>query len=169
MKNKKIMFLLVPAVVIVWGLIIYRIAEAVSEKETQTAANSVEQPVDRRTASLPDSVKLLVNYRDPFLTGSVVSRPVERPMGTGGAVPTTPASFAPSVPAPPAKIVVWPAVQYLGMIQNSTSKTKIAIVRINGKSHLLAEAAVAGQLTVQKITPDSVSVSFQGERKHIRK
>jgi hypothetical protein len=102
-----------------------------------------------------------MNYQDPFLAGRAapVSRPVEQPMGRG-AVSMSPASVASAVPASLVAIVAWPAVQYLGMIQNSHSKTKIAIIRINGKSYLLAEAVGVEQLTVQKITPDSVSASF---------
>lgn len=65
MRNKKLLYILVPAVVAVWGLIAYRVASHLNSK---APANNSALPVFNKP-KVTDTLTftLLENYRDPFL------------------------------------------------------------------------------------------------------
>ncbi|MDJ1501253.1 hypothetical protein [Xanthocytophaga agilis] len=174
MKNKKMMFVLLPAVILIWGLIIYRIVDAVQEKDVPDTYSEPNRKLHTSTTTLPDTVHLLVNYRDPFLgSGPARIRREPSPSITSHPAQATSSiqavhSSTPTVPAPKV-VIAWPTVKYVGMIQNGSSQIKIAILKINGKSHLIAESCSEADITVQNIVQDSVGLQYRGEHKYFKR
>ncbi len=69
MKNKKLTYFLVFIVLVVWGMIVYRIFESVGGNDDDnlqaTSGKMVKEPYN--DFSIPkDTTHLLLNYRDPF-------------------------------------------------------------------------------------------------------
>ncbi len=169
MKNKKLMYVLLPAVVVVWGLILFRLMDALNEPETD-GIPPAPAATKQATFAMPGPVVLHPDYRDPFLGNTPAIDPAgnaaprfSRPVRVTAMVPTP----ANTPPAPVA--VVWPAVQYVGLIHNGTSQARVALLRINGKSHMTGQGSQADGITVKAIARDSVGLLFGGELKYVRK
>src|SRR5436190_1487204 len=77
MKNKKIVYLLLVVVVLIWGIIFYRIFSAVGAPDNNTSNMNptIEKSADKTEV---DTFNIDGNYRDPFLGTMQVEKPVIR-------------------------------------------------------------------------------------------
>jgi hypothetical protein len=172
MKNKKLLFVLLPLVALVWGAVIYKVVQSL---ESPTPRPQPGKRMQRQVVSAsvaPDTFHLLLGYRDPFLTGL----PDER-QGRGD----KPAGFMP-VPVPHQRVrlavppttqeparVQWPEVKFTGLIEHRQKNRRVAMVRINDEDHLLEEKQAAAGLKLVRLLPDSILVEFGKERRFVRK
>ncbi len=162
MKNKKVTYLLIVMVAVVWGVIIYRIFDAsTGSDDTITMTNpvkTIKEPYD--DYMLPkDTTKLLLNYRDPF--GIVAFKDTTTIKAIATHHPTKSVTIIPKV------AFNWGFIQYAGYIRNPSSKKLIALVTINGKNEMLAEGETKDQVKLIKNQIDSIKVSFNGKTKYI--
>lgn len=164
-KNKKLTYLLICAVAAVWGIVIFRLFFAEAGEEYQPAfaeRKQVHEPYDQYAAQ-PDTFRLVLNYRDPFLG---TSAKIEKP---GPSVnPATAALHAalskPALPPP----INWSGIGYIGRIVNPVSKKIVSIVTVNGRERMLAEGEVFEGLKLIKNKRDSILVEWQGKQKYIK-
>ncbi len=153
-------YLLGLIVLVVWGMIIYRVFDAAGEgdddKLPPVSAKLGKEPYN--DFSLPkDTSKLLLNYRDPF--GLIKQKeqavtPVKKSVGT--AIPTV---IKPAIN--------WSFINYSGYISNPGTKKLIALVSINGQNMTLTEGEIKNQVKLVKNMRDSIKVSFDGKTKFI--
>ena len=165
MKNKKLIYLLLPLNIILWGYIGYSLY------------SSVKQPVNYKNSNLysdnkvllngaPDTFKLLLNYRDPF-TGRV---------GHSGKVnsdniakPAKPFILKKSQPKPEKSTLRWPEIQYHGMMKNPGTQKMTTIITINQSNYIMKPGEMRDSVTLVKVYKDSVLVKLQSESKFIIK
>lgn len=163
MKGKKFTYLLIVCVAGVWGIIFYRIYAGLGQDE--------EIPVSVLSTGKPEYFKLVnhetdrvvlnLNYRDPFADISVGLKDVV-------ASPVVPGPVKlPAMPPMPKPMVNWSAVQYTGYINNPTTKSRIAIIQVNGKEGMLTEGQSLNGLKLLKHAGDSVKVQYQNSIKYI--
>lgn len=162
MKGKKFTYLLIVCVAGVWGIIFYRIYTGLEQED--------ELPVSIVSKGKPEYFKLInhetdrvnlnLNYRDPFADVSFVVKEVS-PVISG---PVIKSSVMPAIPKP---MVNWAAVQYTGYINNPSTKSRIAIIRVNGKEGMLTEGQSLEGLKLIKNAGDSVQVRYQNSTKYI--
>lgn len=153
MKNKKFTYyVLFPAVILVWGLIVYKI---VVKDGDYTAANELsgiqkkEQPIVENEA-----YELLNNYPDPFLQ----EYPQAEENFDSGELEV----------AVPKTVKKWPTIRFDGYILNGT-KIKCHMT-INGEDKILqVNENVIEDYIVSKITPDSVQINSQGNSRWFKK
>jgi hypothetical protein len=168
MKSKATNYILAAAMVIVWGLIIYRVVDALSDNDDVPISalplpNSKEPLNDY--ALVKDTGTLNLNYRDPFndadLTKDTVQIPVKKLITT-----RKPANnvFNSSVSKP---AINWGFIKYSGYIRNPKTKKLIALLNINGKSLMLSEGESAEQVKLLKNLKDSVKVTYNNRTKFI--
>ncbi|MBD1363814.1 hypothetical protein IDJ77_08320 [Mucilaginibacter sp. ZT4R22] len=162
MKNKKLTYLLIVAVIFIWGAIIYKIFDVVNPDDDLPLINptvaGVKPTVDDYEV-LPDTTQLLLNYPDPF--GQVRYRdtaatPVKR-------VSHSIVRQMPTVPA-----INWGGIKYSGYVINGDQKKNTAFIKINGNSLTLMEGETADQVKLLKNMKDSIKVMFQGQVKVIK-
>jgi hypothetical protein len=172
-KNKRLLYVLLPAVLAIWGLIFQRIWSAAAEESGPDPASTTRPRVSSSPIVARKTPRLLLTYGDPFKAGRIspVPRPVAEPSpGFGGvASPSSAAALnfpvaAPVAPAPP---LVWPALRYLGSINNPRQKSQIALLAINDQEAMLKTGDNRQGLVLSKIFRDSVQVLFQGRKKTI--
>jgi hypothetical protein len=65
MKNKKMLFILIPGTLIVWGLIIYKIVANMNPDDNVVVAR--QSTTISKNEELVDSFSINPSYRDPFL------------------------------------------------------------------------------------------------------
>lgn len=160
MKNKGLTYILVLAVLAVWGMIIYRIYVTVNADDDHPLQNAItlKKEVFNDYAIPKDTTKLLLNYRDPF----AVQKPEEKEVFSDK--PATPKiAIHPQVKPP----VNWNLIKYSGYIHNPGSKKLIAMMTINGKELMMIEGETADQVKLIRNLKDSVKVSYQGATKFI--
>ncbi|MCD0487356.1 hypothetical protein LPB86_03890 [Pedobacter sp. MC2016-14] len=163
-KNKKLTYLLICAVAAVWGIVIYRLFFAEVAEDYQPAfaeRKMVHEPYDQY-AELPDTFKLALNYRDPFL-GALAKSPTTVTAPVKPAVQVIP---LPVKPLPP--VINWAAIQYTGSITNPVTKKIVSIVTVNGRERMLGEGEVFEGLKLIKNKRDSILVLWQGKQKYIK-
>ncbi|MCC8427248.1 hypothetical protein [Mucilaginibacter sp. UR6-11] len=161
MKNKKFTYLLGFLVLIVWGIIIYRIIDSATGSETGTSvieSKITKEPFNDYTIS-KDTTHLLLNYKDPF--GLKKQKDTIRTIGKK--------SFAPKIASNIAKpLLNWSFIKYSGYIRNPGSKKLVAVVNINGKAIMMLEGETAEQVKLIKNLQDSIKVSFNGKTAFIK-
>jgi hypothetical protein len=158
MKNKKLTYVLGLAVLIVWGLIIYRvIAVAGSDSADITVAAAPVKKEPYNDYAVPkDTTHLLLNYRDPF--GLVKQKDTAR------ASPGHNHKIAIMAPKP---VFNWGFIKYSGYMRNPGSKKLLAILTINGRSVNMIEGETIDKVKLLRNMGDSVKVSCDGHTKFI--
>ena len=157
MKGKKGTYLLLAALILVWGLAICRFLGALKTE-------NVSNPHSESIAAMPgtmtrDSFSLLSNYSDPFLRTAVAVK----------------IQASVSVKKAPEKKTVssadkkWPEVRFDGTIKNQKSMRTLAILNVNGQSTLASPGDEISEIKLLRILKDSVEVSFGNEKKFVRK
>lgn len=151
LKSKGLLYVLFPIVIFIWGLVIYRIVEAFSDKTDPVIEfNLPEQEVFKK--EIRDTFSLLPIEQDPFL-GTYYKKPVA----------------IRSKVMPPKEIVVWPEISYLGQISDAGKSSSIHIFQLQGKQVLLEKGDIVNGIKFINSTPQGVILSFQNVRKQYSK
>ena len=141
--------MLVPLVLIIWGMITYRIYESWKGDNTdyfieQTAAEPVVEMLE------PDTFSIIADYRDPFL-GKI--RSLKPKTGQPKKKPAT-------VKKKPEPQLRWPSITYGGMIRNQKTGKLVAMIKINGKDNLMAAGNIVSEVRLVQVYPDSIKVAL---------
>ena len=160
MKNKKTAYFLIPLVLLVWGMIGWKVYAAMNNTAGGNMKEDNNEEVKPAEEKIPDTFELLVNYRDPFLGNSKIKIPNSPKTNTEKhAVPII----------PPKPVFSWPEISYHGLIVRNGTEKKTGFLRVNGISYFVQGGDEAGGVKVGKISKDSVEVMLGKERKIIRK
>lgn len=145
-------------VLVVWGMIIYRVFEAMGgsdDNNISTATKPVKEAFN--DFSIPkDTTHLMLNYRDPF--GLTKQKDTTRQITRRSTERKTIAVVKP---------MDWSFIRYSGYMLNPGTKKLIALVSINGQNTTLAEGQTQYQVKLIKNLRDSIKISFQGKTKFI--
>jgi len=160
MKNKKFTYVLGAAVIVLWGMILYRVIgwAAGGDDPVPFAQAPVKNEPYNDYAVPKDTTRLLLNYRDPF-------REVKEK--DTAEIPVKKLVHKNSVLKPVKPATDWGFIKYSGYIHNPGSKKLIALVTVSGKNLLLSEGETKDQVKLIKNMRDSIRVSFNGQIKCI--
>jgi type II secretory pathway component PulC len=159
--KKKLTYLMLPAVIAIWGIIFYRIFFA-NAADDVPAMNERTTVIDSKDGNaVPDTFSIIASYRDPFL-GKMVSNEVHR--NTQQTVNSEPKQIKPVPVQTP-----WPSVSYSGMIKNRQSSVQLAMLQVNGQSYTVKAGEAIEGVKVTKIYRDSVEIIFGAEKKIFKK
>lgn len=159
MKNKKLIYLLLPLALLVWGMIIYKIFFQTNAPEN-IAAFVPNKTAKQNNAALPDTFALLLNYPDPFLKN-------EKRAVTSTNTTTTQKKPVEIKPQKTIEPVHFPAIKYSGVVKKQ--EHELAIVSINGSSNFMKTGETVNDITLLRIYNDSIIVSFQNQKRTIKK
>jgi hypothetical protein len=175
-KNQRLLYVLLPAVLVIWGLIFQRIWAAVdgTSDETRRPEPPLRAVTNGPTRQLP---KLLLNYADPFRPARTTS-----PAVVAGGSRVVSSFFASEravsakglnlpVAQPPVAVVPvqWPVLKYLGSITNARLNTCVALLTLENGEAMIKAGDSYHNVKVVRIFRDSVQVLFQGQRKTLVK
>lgn len=168
MKNNKYApYILGPILLIVWGLIFYKIYQAVyGSEEPFTVPQYASIPVFEGPAK-DSSFALLLDYKDPFFGKHFSSS--KRTKSSGQSTPRTskpkqtkPKKITPAAPLPaPSK--PFPPIRYQGFQIMETDT--VAAIKINNRFIPIARINQVHQgVQVLGIYPDSIRLQFDGQQ-----
>ncbi len=155
MKNKKLTYVLIPLVAVVWGLIFYKIYLQV--KGPGNEAQIIPLKSEGIVTVAPDTIRLKLNYRDPFLSYSFDHEKINRPV-FASSLPT-------DVPIVRKPEFIWPSIKYDGMIVNSKTKRKTGLLSFETASYLVKEGDEVKGYKIVKLFADSVIIRYSKQKR----
>lgn len=148
LKNKKITYLLIVLVALIWGLIFYKIYSKFAGKKQ--VERILSHSVVRVENGEHDSVfTLSLDYPDPFLKGVVQSSDATL-MRT-------------AINTSNIKVVNWPIIEYRGLLTNSNRNESTGLLRVQSIDHLVKQGKVYAAIKIRTITKDSIFLEYQNE------
>jgi hypothetical protein len=152
MKNKKNIYLLVPAVLLIWGLIGYKIIKAANPTDQQDAQENA------LVEFVPDKIKevekfaINANYRDPFL-GKLFTK-------------KTPKRTTKSVKKKPKQVVEFPEIAYNGMVApKETDRPTLFLITIHNKQQFLSIGKQIEDVKLLKGNNKEITISYKNIKK----
>jgi hypothetical protein len=164
MKDKRITYVLLPAVLVIWFVIGQRFYTIVGVDDAQL--NFPKHPVQTSNDTVSEAYVFQMNYADPFLKEekSQPNRPsVKLPL----------VQSAPTIPsAPPNKVVThstidWGTIVYLGIIRNNQTDQQVGIITINGARKLVKVNDQFLPFAIGRITRDSIEIQHDRVVKYV--
>ncbi|SNT14129.1 hypothetical protein SAMN05421640_2482 [Ekhidna lutea] len=162
MKGKKNIYILLPAVIVVWGLILYRVISSLSGPELTISKkyDTNYEAVTRDTTSYT----LSYNYRDPFFTYqkrkytpnkvSETKEDKKRPSKSKNKLVSK---------------IDWSQIKYFGLIENQKTNNIKALVLIKGNYHYVEKNEDIENYNVFFISKDSIGLLSEGEKKYFKR
>ncbi|HAD98246.1 MAG TPA: hypothetical protein DCG19_12625 [Cryomorphaceae bacterium] len=162
MKKKNQIAILAPLVLLIWGIIGYRIYKAVKGNSEVSITTVSHLPVTMARVETT-AYELQLDYDDPFLK----NRKRYVPPSSQQAQASKPVSkVKPKVVKTVTKIPLqWPRIVYHGLISHKQDKTTIYLVEVDGASHLVQQGEMFQELELLKAFPDSVWLRYKKEEK----
>ncbi len=155
MKNKKLLYVLIPGTLLVWGMILHKVFTTMDGGDAGQFQNT-QFVASVSTEIVNDTFSINPDYRDPF--SEKVVKKIVTVAHTTAPKPTVPKVLTP-----------WPAIVYGGIIKNQKSNKQLALIQINGQSNMMKTGEEVNGIQLTKVFRDSIEVEFQKEKKHIRK
>lgn len=160
MKNKKLLYILIPATLLLWGAIIYKIVGSFHNSNDVVYNNNTLSPIATKPI-IEDTFSINPNYRDPFF--GKISRATTN---------QTPRPITPSQPTVTKSMptqMIWPTIAYSGLIKNQNSNKQLVMVSINGQSQTLKIGDKIGELELTKAYKDSIEFKLGKEKRFFKK
>ncbi|PHS65760.1 MAG: hypothetical protein COB12_06725 [Flavobacterium sp.] len=147
MKNKKNIKILLPIVIFIWGILIYKIVDAFSNDEppmaTKTVSNFIAPKVQQK-----ETFALLTIESDPFL-GTLYRSP-KKQKGTSKRRKQE---------------IIWPTIACQGIVSGKTAKSRVYILQVNGQQYLVKKGDTILQMKVLKSTKEAIKLKYKGQTK----
>ena len=151
MSNTITRRLMVPAVLLIWAVVILRFLDGCSTTTTHSVSES-QNYLAFHSSVVPDSFSLSLNYKDPFLrdefqAGFSVNNFSER---------TSRKQFEPSI-GKAAKSNL-PKIHYLGGIKSPDSDKMTGIIKLDGKIFSITSGDQIEEIFIQKIKLEELTI-----------
>jgi hypothetical protein len=152
MKNKKNIFLLVPAVLLIWGIVGYKIYASLNS--TNDVAIVDNNAIEFRPEVIIEVEKFTINanYRDPFLGKLYNNAKKSSNLIKKNVKPTA----------------VFPVITYNGMISpKQADRQTLFLITISDKQQFLAVGKQIDGVKLLKGNSREVTIAFQNNKKTI--
>jgi hypothetical protein len=151
LKNKKSIYVLIPAVAIIWGLIFYKIYTRINQGDDVLDTGTKTLKSGNSYLLKTDDYQLRCNYPDPFLGSFYSDRNA--------------ADLKAAKSKKNLQNIAWPDIKVSGSVENSKSKKMKIWVIINNSSSIMATGDTANKVRFVKIIGDSAQFEYCGALK----
>ena len=158
--KKKINILLIIAVLLLWGSVIYKSLNNYFFADKSLSAASKNYTANQFKIIEKDTFRLENLTRDPFLNKSSVIKK-NKPIGKSNVAPKK-ATEKKSIPVT-AATATFPSVSYYGYIKSKEKKDELIIIKINNKLQKVRINETFEGLKIKKIFKDSIYISNNSE------
>ena len=167
MKNKKLQYILIPAVLAIWGLIGWKIVNRGAVDELPDMEVSIPARGSQYTVQV-DTFSLHTGYSDPFLDRSLLKRKSSSNISVeniGNRGDRQPIERKQAQPKPKPQPVIWPEVACLGRIANKSSTDEMVIVQVDGRESSMRQGDILMNMELLTIGSDSIVLKYKEETK----
>ncbi|WP_062053721.1 hypothetical protein [Aquimarina longa] len=153
LKGKKIIYILLPVVVFIWGAIIFQVIGAFSD-EDPIASNTIEVLVTPIKGKERDKFSLGTIERDPFLGKTYRTKKKEKKSVSKPKIKKSP--------------LVWPSIRFKGVVSGESNTNAIYLMEINGADQFMKLKQTIDNVTLLSTTSNSVKVRYKGKVKNFK-
>lgn len=162
MKNKITAKFLLPLVLVIWGLIGWKIYAAMNGNDESPAMHKESNGFAAKAKTISDSIILIANYRDPFLgkqneTHRVKSNPVASSIAK------------PIKTETPKPVRADLKINYYGLVKRNSDSKAVGFLSINGNSCFVQSGQIIDEIKILRLWKDSVELQNGKEKKIVRK
>lgn len=162
-NNKTTQIFLAIALIGIWGTIFYRVYEGM-KGDGDSNLQTWQLPIIDTTATIEEAgFTLRLDYGDPFF-----GRTYEAPTYDEFAEMSSSSGLSAITQAPPVvqtnqkKNIQFPEIVYQGLVTNRQNNQKVAILKINQKTHRLKSGQKVNDIQLMQMHRDSVRVYYKG-------
>jgi len=148
-NQKKVIQIALPAVIIIWGFVIFELFYYKNKKSAPTQ-NMVVEKYRSPAIQKKETFELLPTESDPFL-GTVYIKKTEPKVRSISKIKKKP--------------IKWPKISYNGLVSDNNSNAKIFVVDINGVQYLMEVGEKIQDITVIKASEATISLKYKNELK----
>lgn len=161
MKSKTTLWILIPAVLGIWGAIGWQVYAAMKgDDDNVGAVHGSPFTVPGSPAAIPDTFSLLLDYPDPFAVQSAKPK-----VNVKAQSQITQPKTAALVPEP----TQWPNIVYSGLVKQPSGGKMLGFLSVNGVSYFVKEGDEVGGVRVDNIAANQITVQWNRERKLVSK
>jgi len=167
-NKKKVNYILIPLVLLIWGGVIYTAINGLSNNDDGYVINQALPEVNMDQIK-SDSFTLLANYRDPFLKRRYYSTTStkNRSSTTNGSKSIT--NLKKTSKVEKKETMNWNFISYHGKIKNQQTTKNVGMLTIKGKDYLINEGETIEEVRLVKLLEDSIKVSYRENYAYIKK
>lgn len=140
MKSKKSIYILLPLVLIIWGVLGYRLFSFFGNEE-EPIENDLTFQVQNIAYKAPDSVKIVVDYRDPFSGKLSDGNNSNKLKISNLRKPKTETILS-------NKEENKPIIVYRGLVSDTKNKNKVFMFSVDNKTYLLEKGQTENDIKV---------------------
>ena len=148
MKKQYKTYLLLAVVLLVWGLIGFRIVKAINPSNEKEKPNFEIKEFAYKKVIKKKAFFVKADYRDPFL-GTYPKKKSKKRVYKKQVVEN------------------WPSIEFLGTMGDKNGRNNMYFVSINGKQELMQVPQKIGEVKLISGTKKQIKVSYKGKRKSI--
>jgi hypothetical protein len=161
MQQKNLKYLLLLGVAAIWGIILYRVLNGMNDNANNSPA-SIQKPFfSAKDTSTYEPYELLVDYNDPF---DAEESDISLETSTDSLIKATNRFLQNTITKPDLSFI-----QYKGIIENSTTHKKAAIISINGKDEFVKVNSKLNAIKINVIQKNKIQVTYEGEKFWIKR
>lgn len=164
MQQKQFKYLLLVGVALIWGTVLYRILNNIDTN--LNAPQAVHQKLiltDKESISY-QPYSLMINYTDPF--GG--DEEIHIPESSADAFKKKSNTYLAKIGGNNVKPDI-DFIKYKGIINNSITQKKAAIISINGRDELARLNKVVNDIKITGIKKDKIQVTYQNKKYWIKR
>jgi len=159
MQHKKTNKILIIAVALIWGVVLYKFSVPyLMTTDTVVIADVLVKP-PQAILRKRDTFNLMIPLRDPFL-GSTTSAK------KSVVISSKPTKTTRSKPVASKN---WPKIAYLGFVKSQTSASKLGLLRVDGVLKRVRKGATVGSIRIKDISDDHIAIQMGKDVKDFRK
>ena len=149
MKNKKNLYILLPAVLVIWSLVIYRFYKGLNPSATEISTSEMTTTFTPKLEETNTAFTIKADYRDPFLgTLSNKKNTVKRVVPTQNMEPEEP----------------FPTIMYKGLVATKGTNNRVFLIGINGEQHYFKVRSTYNGITLLAGNSKEVILQYQNRR-----
>ena len=151
MKKNRRTYLLLACVLVIWGLLGFKVIKAVAPNDSPITTAKQTVPFTPRGIVKKDTFSIVANYRDPFLgTYPKKAITVKKPFKKKTDVPDK-------------------DIAYTGYIRDEKSDKTLYFVTIQDQQYMMSPGEEQAEVTLIKGNATQILISYGGIRKTIQK
>ena len=151
MKKNHKTYLLVSLVLIVWGILGFKVVNSISPSTNVKLSTASSEKFVPKAIKERDTFSILADYRDPFL----------------GTMPKKKVLGKPKIVRPKKKKAPEKQIAYTGFITESTSGNKIFFVSIENRQYMMSIGDIQNEVKLIAGSKEVVKVRYSGINKTI--
>ncbi|HVD97198.1 MAG TPA: hypothetical protein VNB90_03265 [Cytophagaceae bacterium] len=167
MKSKTTTYILMSGVLLIWGLVFYRVFAGLDSNNDDVVVMAQKLPAKSIEQKEEPTVLVLGNYRDPFLGAASNAFNVNENVIAKKTVSSkTKLTIKKEEATAP---IDWSFINYIGIVYNKQTDKKVGVIRLWDKEYMVSEKDIINNVTILHKEKDSMQVEYNGNKQWIRR